>query len=60
MATLLRAAAGLVLGMVVFAGLLYLLVVVNFSQRLEDSEVYRDAIQETDAYNRIYDEVLVG
>ena len=59
MATILRAVAGLVLGMVVFAGLLYLLVVVNFSQRLEDSEVYRDAIQNTDAYNRIYDEVLV-
>lgn len=57
--TLLRALAGLVLGMVVFAGLIYFLVVVNFSQRLEDPEVYNVAISDTDAYNRIYDEVLV-
>ena len=57
--TVLRALAGLVLGMVIFAGLLYYLVVVNFSQRLEDPEVYNVAISETDAYNRIYDEVLV-
>ena len=59
MSTVLRALAGLVLGTAVFAGLLYLLVVVNFSQRLEDSEVYQAAINETDAYNRVYDEVLV-
>jgi hypothetical protein len=59
MATLLRALAGLVLGMVVFAGLIYFLVVVNFSQRLEDPEVYNVAISDTDAYNRIYEEVLV-
>ena len=57
--TLVRALAGLVLGLVVFAGLLYFLVVVNFSQRLEDPEVYNLAISDTDAYNRIYDEVLV-
>ena len=56
--TILRALAGLVLGMVVFAGLIYFLVVVNFSQRLEDPEVYNVAISDTDAYNRIYDEVL--
>ena len=54
-----RVLAGLVLGLVIFAGLLYLLIVVNFSQRLEDPEVYRAAIDETDAYNRVYDEVLV-
>ena len=59
MFTLFRALAGLVLGMVVFAGLLYFLVVVNFSQRLEDSEVYNVAISDTDAYNRVYDDVLV-
>lgn len=59
MLTLLRALAGLVLGLVVFAGLLYLLVVVNFSQRLVESEVYNIAISDTDAYNRIYDEVLL-
>ena len=57
--TILRTLAGLVLGLVIFAGLLYLLVVVNFSQRLEDPEIYKVAIDETDAYNRVYDEVLV-
>ena len=57
--TIVRALAGLVLGMIVFAGLLYYLLVVNFSQRLEDPEVYNVAISDTDAYNRIYDEVLV-
>ncbi len=59
MVTLLRALVGFALGMVVFAGLLYFLVVVNFSQRLQDPEVYSVAISDTDAYNRIYDEVLV-
>ena len=59
MITLLRALAGLVMGMVVFAGLLYYLVVVNFAQRLDDPEVYNVAISDTDAYNRVYDEVLV-
>ena len=57
--TVLRAVAGLVLGMVIFAGLLYSLVLVNFTQRLEDPEVYKSAIDDNDAYNRIYDEVLV-
>ena len=57
--TLLRAVAGLILGLVIFAGLLYSLVLVNFTQRLEDPEVYKTAIDETDAYDRIYDEVLV-
>ena len=59
MLTLLRALAGLILGLVIFAGLLYFLVVVNFSQRLVEPEVYNVAIEDTDAYNRIYDEVLV-
>ncbi len=57
--TLLRIFGGLVLGLLVFAGLLYLLVVVNIVQRLEDPDLYRAAFTETDAYNRIYDEVLV-
>ena len=59
MITLLRAFAGLILGLIIFAGLLYSLVLVNFIQRLEDPEVYKTAINDTDAYNRIYDEVLV-
>ena len=56
---ILRALAGLVLGIAVFAGLLHFLIVVNFFQRLQDPEVYRLAIDEIDAYNRVYDEVLV-
>ena len=59
MITLLRAFAGLILGLVIFAGLMYSLVLVNFLQRLEDPEVYKTAINDTDAYNRIYDEVLL-
>ena len=57
--TILRALGGLVLGLLVFAGLLYLLVAVNTVQRLDDPELYRAAFTETDAYNRTYDEVLV-
>ena len=57
--TLLRILGGLILGLLVFVGLLYLLVVVNIVQRLDDPDLYRAAFTETDAYNRIYDEVLV-
>ena len=57
--TLIRAALGLVLGMAIFAALIYYLVVGNISQRLQDAEVYAVAISDTDAYNRVYDEVLV-
>ena len=58
MLTLLRAAAGLALGLAVFAGLLVLLVGVNITQRLDDQEVYAAAFSGTGAYDRIYDEVL--
>lgn len=54
-----RALAGLVLGLAIFAGLFYSLVLGNFTQRLENPEVYNVAIEETDAYTRMYDEVLV-
>ena len=59
MLTLFRTFAGLVLGLVVFAALLYLLVVVNFSRNLVEPEVYYVAVSDTDAYNRVYDEVLL-
>ena len=59
MALLFRALAGLILGLVIFAGLIYFLVLVNFTQRLVTPEVYEEAISQTNAYNRIYDEVLV-
>ena len=57
--TLLRVLGSLVLALVVVSGLLYLLVVANIAGRLEDPEVYRAAFTGADAYNRIYDEVLV-
>ena len=56
---LVRVLAGLGLGLVIVIGLLYSLVVGNVSQRLANPEVYNVAISDTDAYNRIYDEVLV-
>ena len=56
---LLRVLGRLVLGLAIFAGLLHFLVISNFTQRLVDSDVYGVAISDTDAYNRIYDEVLV-
>ena len=56
---LLRVLGRLVLGLAVLAGLLHFLVFANFTERLVTSEVYYVAINETDAYNRIYDEVLV-
>ena len=59
MITLLRTLAGLTLGTVIFAGLLFFLVVGNFSQRLENPQVYKVAISDTGAYSRIYDELLV-
>ena len=59
MLTIFRALAGLVLGVIVFAGLFYYLVFANFSERVVTAEVYYVAINDTDAYNRVYDEVLV-
>ena len=57
--TILRVLGGLILGLLVFVGLAFLLLVVNTTQRLDDPGLYRAAFIETDAYNRIYDEVLV-
>ena len=56
---LLRVFGRLILGAAILAGLIHTLVLSNFSQRLVQSETYTVAINETDAYNRIYDEVLV-
>ena len=57
--SLLRVFGRLILGAAILAGLIHTLVLSNFSQRLVQSETYTVAINETDAYNRIYDEVLV-
>ena len=56
---LLRVLGRLVLGIAIFAGLLHFLVISNFTLKLVDSDVYDVAISDTDAYNRVYDEVLV-
>ena len=57
--TLLRGLGRLLLGLAVLVALLYFLVISNLTQRLIDDQVYYDALNDTDAYNRIYDEVLV-
>ena len=54
----LRVFGGLLLGLAVVVGLLYLLVAVNLSQNLVESETYNIAISDTGAYGRIYEEVL--
>ena len=54
----LRAVISVALGAVITAGLGFYLVVTNVTQRLDDAEVYKAAFSETDAYARIYDEVL--
>ena len=57
-AALLRAAATLALGFVVFAALIVFLVAANFTRRLEDPEVYKAAaVSDAGAYGRVYDEV---
>jgi hypothetical protein len=57
--SIIRAAAGLVLGVVIFVGFLFFLILNNFSDRLLSADFYRDTIAAEDTYNRIYDEVLV-
>ena len=59
MSTCLRAAASLVLGILIIAGLFYLLVPVNILERLVTAEVYHDAVIEVDAYDRVYDKELL-
>lgn len=59
MSTCLRATASLVLGILIIAGLFYLLVPVNILERLVTAEVYHDAIIEADTYNRVYDKELL-
>ena len=58
MVAFLRVTASLALTMVVVVGLLVYLIAANFTQRLEQPGVYADAISDTGAYTRIYDEVL--
>ena len=53
-----RIVASSMLGFVILASLLCYLLLVKITKRLEDPEIYRTAFTETDAYNRVYDEVL--
>ncbi len=56
---ILRAGAGLVLGVVIFIGFLSFLVLNNFSDKLLSADFYKNTIAAEDTYNRIYDEVLL-
>ena len=57
--SLLRAGAGLVLGVVIFVGFLFFLILNNFSDKLLSADFYMNTIAAEDTYDRIYNEVLV-
>ena len=57
--SILRAGAGLVLGVVIFIGFLSYLVLNNFSDKLLSADFYKNTIAAEDTYDRIYDEVLL-
>ena len=59
MIDILRSVVALVLGVVVFFGFLFLLLLNNFSDKMLSSEFYIDTIAGEDTYNRVYDEVLL-
>ena len=57
--SILRAGAGLVLGVVIFVGFLFVLISNNFSDKLLSADFYVSTIAAEDTYDRIYNEVLV-
>ena len=57
--SIVRAAAALVLGVIIFVGFLFFLILNNLSDKLLSADFYKDTIAGQDTYNRIYDEVLV-
>ena len=57
--SLLRAGAGIVLGVVIFVGFLFVLISNNFSDKLLSADFYMSTIAAEDTYDRIYNEVLV-
>ena len=57
--SILRAWTALVLGVFIFVGFLFFLILNNFSDKLLSADFYKDTIASQDTYNRIYDEVLV-
>ncbi len=57
--SIVRAGAALLLGVIIFAGFLFFLILNNFSDKLLNAEFYTDTIASQDTYNRIYDDVLL-
>ena len=57
--SLLRAGAGIVIGVVIFVGFLFVLILNNFSDKLLSADFYMSTIAAEDTYDRIYNEVLV-
>jgi len=57
--SIVRAGAALLLGVIIFVGFLFFLVLNNFSGKLLNADFYKDTVAGQDTYNRIYDEVLV-
>ena len=57
--SVIRAGAALVLGVVIFVGFLFFLILNNFSDKLLSADCYKDTIAAEDTYNRIYEEVLL-
>ena len=51
-----RAIASLVLGVIVFVGMLYFVVLSSLSVKLLDAEFYTGILRDTDSYNRVYAE----
>jgi hypothetical protein len=56
---IIRSVVSLVLGVVIFFGFLFWLLMNNFSDKLLSADFYTDTITGEDTYNRIYDEVLL-
>ena len=56
---ILRSVLALVLGVVVFLGFLFLLLLNNVSDKMLSSEFYIDTIDGENTYERVYDDVLV-
>ena len=54
-----RSVASLILGLVFFFAFLAFLMVDNFRDNFLTAEFYTDSLSENDAYNRIYDKVLL-
>ena len=57
--SILRAGAGLVLGVIIFVGFLFFLILNNFSDKLLSADFYKNTIAAENTYERIYSEVLV-